>query len=478
VPRPPTRRRFLVAYGLWVFGIFAYFVPGATWNPVSRFDLTRSIVEHRTLAIDEIADSTGDRASRDGHSYSDKAPIPSLLALPAYGAFHVVERLRGGSVQYQPVGAEASAGQIRVNRAFQVGLWVCSLSTAALAGAILAVLLFESLRSRTTPMGALVASASVVLATPVFPYATSFYGHTIAALFLFAAFLVAVRDAPSRRSVRAAGACIALAVGCEYLTVVPGIAIAASLVLGRPRSEARSALVDLALGASLPVAVIATYHAICFGAPWRTGYSYLVRPEFVAGHSGGVLGIHMPRLVALVGLLVGPRRGLFFVAPATAVAVVGLALAHRRGDRAARIAVAAALAMFLVNAGYYMWWGGAAAGPRHLVPVLPLLGCGYAVAWGVSWLRVPLVVLGVVSFAAMLSLTAVGLEAPEHGNVLFDYVWPNLVRGRVAQIRGATNVGLLLGLRPLASLGPILLWAIAGFGWLSRDVARFTVVRA
>jgi hypothetical protein len=78
----------------------------------------------------------------------------------------------------------------------------------------------------------------------------------------------------------------------------------------------------------------------------------------------------------------------------------------------------------------------------------------------------------------MLSLTAVGLEAPEHGNVLFDYVWPNLVRGRVAQIRGATNVGLLLGLRPLPSLGPVLLWAIAGFGWLSRDVARIAVVRA
>ena len=65
-----AERWFLLAYALWLFGTFAYFLPAATWNPVSRFDLTRAIVEHGTLSIDAYADSTGDRALYDGHWYT------------------------------------------------------------------------------------------------------------------------------------------------------------------------------------------------------------------------------------------------------------------------------------------------------------------------------------------------------------------------------------------------------------------------
>jgi hypothetical protein len=491
VPAPRTRRSFLVVYGLWVFGVIAYFVPGATWNPVSRFALTDAIVEHATFSIDALADSTGDRAWRGGHWYSDKAPIPSLLAVPVYAALHLVDRLGGGSVEFEPPGDEPRTSHVRVNRSFQMGLYVCSLGTAGVAGALIAVLLYEMLRARTTPVGALVASASVVLATPVLPYATSFYGHTVAAFFLLAALALVTKDPRTRRHMRLAGACVALAAGCEYLTVVPGLVVALSVVVGvsagggvgvgvrRSRSERRTALVDLALGAALPVAVVAVYHWVCFGAPWQTGYSYLAQPNFVEGHSGGVMGIHMPRLAALAGLLFGPRRGLFFVAPAALVGVAALvAHAWRTGDRTSRVGVAAAAAMLLATSGYYMWWGGAAAGPRHLVPVLPVLGFGYAAAWGSPRLRPVLCVLAVASCAMILALTAVGLEAPEHGNVWTEYVWPNLARGRLARIPGASNLGLLVGLRRLASLAPVVLWTVLGFAWLARQASRLDAPKA
>src|SRR6186997_3227035 len=90
-----ARRRFLIGYGIWLFGAFAYFVPASTWSPVSRLNLTRAIVEQGTLSVDAFAESTGDRARRAGHWYSDKAPLPSLLAVPAYAAFHAYNRLRG-----------------------------------------------------------------------------------------------------------------------------------------------------------------------------------------------------------------------------------------------------------------------------------------------------------------------------------------------------------------------------------------------
>src|SRR5215510_4485921 len=87
--------RLRLGYAAWLFGVFCYFLPAATWNPVSRFDLTRSIVERRTLDIDAYVDNTGDRAHRGDHWYTDKAPLASLLALPAYQAYHWMESSRG-----------------------------------------------------------------------------------------------------------------------------------------------------------------------------------------------------------------------------------------------------------------------------------------------------------------------------------------------------------------------------------------------
>src|SRR5262245_26815995 len=80
--------RLRLGYAAWLFGAFCYFLPAATWNPVSRFDLTRSIVERRTFNIDAYVNNTGDRARRGDHWYSDKAPLAALLALPAYQAYH------------------------------------------------------------------------------------------------------------------------------------------------------------------------------------------------------------------------------------------------------------------------------------------------------------------------------------------------------------------------------------------------------
>jgi hypothetical protein len=469
-----SRRRFLVAYGLWAFVVFAYFVPGATWSPASRFALTRAIVEHGSLTIDGFEGSTGDRALRDGHWYSDKAPVPSLLAVPVYFLFHAVDRLRGSSVEFEQV-RPGSVNHIRVNRSFQAGLYLCSLVTAGVSGALLAVLLFDVLRARTTPVGALVASACVVLATPVFPYATSFYGHTVAALFLSVTAAIAFKHAPSSRELRLAGACVALATGSEYLTAIPGAVLVAWYVSSRPDGSLRlRAVLDLLAGAAAPVAVIGAYNAACFGAPWRPGYAFIVQERFAAGQSLGLFGVRMPRLVALGGLLFGPRRGLFFVAPVAFAGVVGLVARAYKDDRTSQVALGVASVMLLASSGYYMWWGGAAAGPRHLVPVLPMLGYGYAAAWEGTGARgrTVLSALGILSFGILLAFTAVGLEAPEHGNVLTDYVWLSLVRHKIATIRGASNLGLAAGMSPLASLIPVTLWAALGMAWLTSRANR------
>jgi hypothetical protein len=470
-----SERWFCLALGIWLLGCFAYFVPAATWNPVSRFDLTRAIVEQHTFMIDEYVDDTGDRSFANGHWYTDKAPVPSLAAVPPYALFASWQRFRGERLEYSVVSTpRMPAMRVSVNGSFARALYVCSVVTAGAGTAIIGVLLFLFLVRRFSPKAALFGTVVTILGTPLFPYATSFYGHAVAGAFLVAALYLLLAEpqvAPGSSRVRLAGLCLVLAAGSEYIVVLPA-AVVAGAFLATSDGRARR-VVDLGAGAALPLLVIAAYHTACFGAPWRTGYSFLVRPEFVRGHASGFLGLHLPTSGGLYGILFGPERGLFFLSPVTALAFgFGAARALRRTDRAATTVMAAFVVLMLANGGYYMWWGGAAAGPRHLVPVIGFLAFGLAAAWESR--AAPLaVVLAAVSIANALVLTGVGLEAPDHGDALFDYAYHRLAAGEIAALPGASNLGLRLGLARAASLGPLLVWLLLGARFLFRRVDRW-----
>ena len=124
------------------------------------------------------------------------------------------------------------------------------------------------------------------------------------------------------------------------------------------------------------------------------------------------------------------------------------------------MALAVVIALMLLNASYYMWWGGAALGPRHLVPALPFLAMGLPLAfqrerlwWGVAG---PLLLISVVN---QLVAVAVSTLVPFGPDVLFEHAYPHLLAGRVAILPGASNLGLILGLRGWASLLPLVaLW--------------------
>ena len=161
-----------------------------------------------------------------------------------------------------------------------------------------------------------------------------------------------------------------------------------------------------------------------------------------------------------------------FVAPIALLALVALGIRIARTRDRETIACGAIFgALLLVNAGYYMWWGGASAGPRHLVPVVPFLAIGIATAWEHERARPIVVVLSAISIAQMLVLAAVGLEATEHGNILYDYAFPRLISGRIATLGGASNLGLRLGLARGATLGPPLAWILIGGRWLLRALS-------
>jgi hypothetical protein len=67
--------------------------------------------------------------------------------------------------------------------------------------------------------------------------------------------------------------------------------------------------------------------------------------------------------------------------------------------------------------------------------------------------------------ANMTVFTAVGVEAPEHGNAL-DYAWRGLLARRIAHLSGASNLGLRLGLPRDLSMAPLLVWLILGLRYV------------
>jgi hypothetical protein len=166
-------------------------------------------------------------------------------------------------------------------------------------------------------------------------------------------------------------------------------------------------------------------------------------------------------------LLFGLRRGLFYFSPVLLLGAGALTADARRGGLSAA-ALGAAAVLLLANSGYYMWWGGAAVAPRHLIPAVGLLGLGLGLALRKRGLWPLYAVLGAASFANALAAAAVGLEAPETGDVLRNYLWPKLLSGQVATLGGASNIGIALGLAPAASLGPVLVWILLGARWLLR----------
>lgn len=458
---------------------YAYFVGQPSWNQNSRLALTRAMVERGTTAIDPDHVTTGDKSYRDGHFYCDKAPGASWFAALPYGVFVAVRAATGGErpqVRVRPLDPsqpvpdleQRQAGDVLVyNLAHRVALYLCGLFTAVLPGVAAAAAMFLlALRqagghARTAVFVAL----AFALATPAFPYATALYGHGLCGALLLWAFALVVlpdRGALNPRAAALAGTLLGAAVTTEYPAAVPTLVV---LALAGWRHGVRSAVWVAAGG--LPWALaLAAYHTAAFGHPLRTGYDFVYREEFAEGMRDNY-GIGLPSGSALVALLFGSYRGLLYLSPVLIGAMWGLGYSLLRPaatdlPRRCTLAAVAIVVFYLgLNAGYYMWDGGASFGPRHLVPMLGLLALGLVPA--AREIPGALAVLAAVGALHMLLGAAASPEAIQFGNPVWEYAWPRALGAEAAVPGRATNLGLLLGLPGLLSLVPLVaLWAWAG----------------
>ena len=189
-------------HALLIFGViffsYAYFYEGAGWNQNSRFDLVRAIVEQGTLRIDGYDENTGDKAFANGHYYSDKAPGLALLAVPIAVGTRPLLRAAG-------VNPDSPRGLV------DLAYWATVFAVALPMAAACACLFWIALQLGSSLSGSAFAALALGLGTPLWAYATLFWGHALAGACLVFAFACALK---LRGGVSSAGdVCWGLALG-------------------------------------------------------------------------------------------------------------------------------------------------------------------------------------------------------------------------------------------------------------------------
>lgn len=367
---------------LLAFAVNAFFYAGGGWNQNAQLDLTRAVVERHTFVIDAYASNTGDRSFANGHVYANKAPALSFLAAIPYALIH------------------ALSGTPHNTLALTVFAYLCTLFTVGVFGAAIPALLFREARRRgVEPAWAAAVALIVAFGTQLLPYSTIL----MVAVPSGALMLIAMTTRNDALSGFAAG----LAATMNYVCA-PAI-----LVFG---FERRKRALPFAIGAVVPLALLAVYQRVCFGS-FFTNSVAKTDPRFLTkGATMGVLGA--PSLEALYGITISPYRGLFFFAPVLLLALVPLVRE--------RAIVAISIVFFAFNLCFNGWEGGFGIGARYLVPLIPL--------WGLALLRARpralVIALGVLSFA--INFTAVAVDPQPSATIprpLTQYLLPLLVRG-------------------------------------------------
>lgn len=440
--------------------VFPYFPKIHSANELPRVYLTRALVDEHRIAIDTGVATwggTADVSPSGGHSYSNKAPGSSLLAMPAYAAAKLV-----------------------TEPGLALSLWLCRFF-AGIAPALAFLWLLWGFLARFAPDPAVRRLVLVAygLGSMAMTYSILFFSHQLAAVCVGSAWILAVEVSEKKRGPLAMGAAGALAGASllvDYQAVFAAVPVAA-LVVARivrwPRREALRVVGAAAIGAAIPIAILLAYHAAAFGSPWRTGYD--ASTTWASFHQQGFLGITKLRWEAFWGSTIRPDNGLVTLAPWFLLGIPGAVVLARRGERAVvAVSVAVVVIYLLFISSINFWRGGWGVGPRYITAMLPFV-LPLVAAQLQAWRERPLV-LGAAAGSIAIGVVVYGLST-----ATFPY-WPDELKNPLFEVTFrmlgdnlvAPNLGSALGIGGIAGALPYLL---AVFGLLGLSIVRVATWR-
>jgi len=415
-------------------------------NTASRVAMVVAVVQNGTLCIDPYEGLTKDKALVDGHYYSEKAPLPALFVVPFYWMARTTGLIVDGTSGQLPNGLVPLSG------------FLCG----SIPFALLVLLAYRRSRSRASFPWPMTVSAVAFFGSFLFVYSGTSFGHLPAALCTVLAWLARERQRPVISAVW-----ISAAVLCEYsLIVFPLIWLLQDVM------RSRWSVVLLTCIGGLPgVVLLLILNNAITGDPFALPYSQVAS----YGEQRGVLGIVAPGWRALIGLLWGPYRGLFWYAPLTVLAIIAIT----RGQRSLKQwlmhpLVVPSLLLFVMISAHTMWWGGWAFGPRHITVIAALLLiAGLPKIPDLGWARWGFAVLGTLGLALAIAAknTVWGAMPSDVAEPIGNILLPALRAGNWTGHQWPVMVGLSPG---AASLTFLLIFGLALFLFIRLDRSRST----
>lgn len=352
-----------------------------SWNDTSRLATVEALVHQGAWAIDDTSfgERTADRVYLNGHFYSSKPPVLSLLAAGLYAGLNKVFRISFDFVGWcDPVADPCHCFTLLCSRPPDWGYYLLTLALVGFPSALMLGLFYRSIVLRGAPNSlALVVTGALGLGTLILPYSLVFSNHIPAAACLMLGFyaLLCSRTASLHRQrlLVIAGFATSLAFTFDLVTG-PFLVSFMGVAWLRHRHRAWPFLVS----SLLPLALLAALDWWILGNPLpphmhTAGYDYAgsVFPAPVGGNrSAANVADYAFRM--LIG-----DHGLFTFSPVLFWPVIGLGIVlYQRHHWLWVEAMAVGLASLTV--GLYLIlstdnFGGLAYGPRWFTALVPLI---------------------------------------------------------------------------------------------------------
>ena len=299
------------------------FPPFGNPNELSRLEMVFAFVEQGTFRIDGAIPVLGDhedKAVSGGHFYSNKAPGLAFAAIPVYRVLRV----------FFPPPRSASDAIFVLLRILTVSV-LCVVALARFAARL------------GSAKGSALLVFALAFGTPLLFYGRSFFGHAWTAALLFLAWDLA-RKREERAPAGGAGLLAesaGLLCGWAAISEYTAAPLAMLLALRVARRGSWRTLALFAAGAAVPLLLLLSYDASCFGSPWVLSSAREAHRSYSELAGKGLFGFGAPSPRIARDGTGGPTRcagaPAFLSVPGLCDTGLPRLVAIRRGPRGLRI---------------------------------------------------------------------------------------------------------------------------------------------
>jgi len=350
------KRRFLTVFVLVNLFLSVFFIDKCNnWNSVSRALPIMAYFEQGNFQLDKYHHLTGDISYINGHYYTDKAPMVTMLVFPFYKAlvtFGLITR------------HNSEADLIPIN--ILAGILAGSVPFTLLLFMLMKALLH--LKNRIPPV---VFVMLPLYGSFLYVFSGTFFSHLLAGMFILFAYTELKKSHFFMAGISA---------GMAFATEFPlgiFIPIWALIILWREKSFRKAVIFSLG---TLPLLLFIFFYNYYFtGSPFTMLYKY----EAIAGFAeefnkaDTIFGFGIPRPENIWDMLFGQYKEIYFYLYVLFLLCIHIYIAlpdYRKWNVfKSYLIIPVVMFMILIVSKSISWWGGWTYDPRYLIPACMII---------------------------------------------------------------------------------------------------------